>query len=57
MTTEKQQTLLEICYEQVSRIHSDLCRCRQFDKAEKSRAVLKGIIDLSNMLEDKEDEQ
>lgn len=56
MTPAHHKTLVEICYDQIARIHSDLCRDRKFDQAEKSRAVMKGLIDLSYALEEKEED-
>lgn len=55
MTPQKRETLLEICFEQVERIHADLMGDRNFNAAEKARGIMKGLIDLSNMLEDKQE--
>ena len=56
MNPKKHPLYLEIVFDIVERIFNDLCRERKFEAAAQARKVMKGLIDLSNMLEGKNNE-
>lgn len=57
MNPKKHPLYLEIVFDIVERIFNDLCRERKFEVAVQARKVMKDLIDLSNMMEGREDEQ
>lgn len=55
MKPEKRPICLEIAHDIVVQIFDDLRRERKHEAAEQARVAMKALIDLSNLLEEKEE--
>lgn len=55
MKPEKRPICLELAFDMVEQIFNDLCRERKFEAAGQALTVMKSLVDLSNMLEGKND--